>query len=108
MLVLVLRFCAYSYGGVYNRNTVGGELQQERPVRVYADANLLLIWVKLIIDAESSSSSGGAIQYKFVLNDSYNNSLTNGHVVFRLQEKPRNVSAILAGCTSCLRVCCIS
>ena len=31
VLVLVLRFCAYSYGGVYNRNTAGGELQQERP-----------------------------------------------------------------------------
>ena len=30
VLVLVLRFCAYSYGGVYNRNTAGGELQQER------------------------------------------------------------------------------
>ena len=30
VLGLVLRFCAYSYGGVYNRNTAGGELQQER------------------------------------------------------------------------------
>jgi len=30
VLVLVLRFSAYSYGGVYNRNTAGGELQQER------------------------------------------------------------------------------
>ena len=35
MLVLVLRFCAYSYGGVYNRNTAGGELQQERPEVLY-------------------------------------------------------------------------
>ena len=31
VLVLVLRFCAYSYGGIYNRNTAGAELQQQRP-----------------------------------------------------------------------------
>ena len=47
-LGLVLRFCAYSYGGVYNRNTAGGELQQERRVRVRVSVSFSVTLLRIL------------------------------------------------------------